>query len=453
MATKEELISIINQRYKLIETILQTIPEGCEDSLRPMLEACVKLFWKEKCDKEPVWVNGYKEEFNLQKAINDEKFSKYFSPFIISDMHSIRLLGNKSTHINPKPLSASEIGELFERLKRIIKEMEEILGFSIIKIINNVVTKTETKGSEESNTYKGNSIKETSTEKENTKVQELLGKRVNHWVYGEGKIVKEERGKIIVLFGKTRKEYSESDFKNGFIKLINETLPQKPVRITYPPSPPDDIYEKETVCVGSIVLIRDLELEENMRIKIVERRTGIEGEVSVDSAIGGDLLGASVGDCVTIHAEEPYTVEVLKINNSNIVPNIKPIRNGRGPRPPRPISKMTKTIAKQLCVKNNIPISSTVTFASSNESAGRKYWANPNIDVLSQNWTLILNDKIDEKLHIFRIPAGAIQKSQLKVRSDNDNLIDLQIFYGDDNFQDSRSYVVFAPWYIQTISY
>lgn len=116
-------------------------------------------------------------------------------------------------------------------------------------------------------------------------------------------------------------------------------------------------------------------------------------------------------------------------------------------------SKMSKAEAKQLCIKNNISISSTITFASSNDSASRKYWANPNINVLNKDWTLILNDKIGKELHIFRIPAGTIKEWQLKMRSDNDDLIDLQIFYGDKSFQDSRSRWAFAPYYIKTIAY
>ena len=135
MPTKEELIAVINNKYKSIETVLQNIPEGCEDSLRPTLEACVKLFWKVKYDKEPIWTNGYKEEFNLNEAIKSEKFSSFFSPLMISDMHTIRLLGNKTIHSDSKKLTASELRELFERLGKIIKEMERVLGFPIIDLV------------------------------------------------------------------------------------------------------------------------------------------------------------------------------------------------------------------------------------------------------------------------------------------------------------------------------
>lgn len=115
-------------------------------------------------------------------------------------------------------------------------------------------------------------------------------------------------------------------------------------------------------------------------------------------------------------------------------------------------SKISKAEAKQLCIKNNISISSTITFASSNDSASRKYWANPNINVLNKDWTLILNDKIGRELHVFRIPAGTIKEWQVKTRGDN-GLIDLQIYYGDKSFLDSRSRCSFAPYYIKTIAY
>jgi hypothetical protein len=112
---------------------------------------------------------------------------------------------------------------------------------------------------------------------------------------------------------------------------------------------------------------------------------------------------------------------------------------------------ITSKNVKDFCIKKGISIDTTVTFSSSNRSESRTYWATPNINVLNKDWTLILNDKIEKNLYIFRIPAGTIKEWQLKTRKDNK--LDLQIFYGDKNFQDSRSYYVFAPYHIKTINY
>ncbi len=117
-----------------------------------------------------------------------------------------------------------------------------------------------------------------------------------------------------------------------------------------------------------------------------------------------------------------------------------------------PSSKLSKTGAVALCKKHQIPLNSTVTFASTN-STSKVYWANPNISVLTKNWTLILNDKTNRKLHVFNIQAGTIQVKQLKTRADKPSAIDLQIAYGNKRFQDSRSKFEFAPYYVQTLSY
>ena len=309
MQTKEDLIELINKKYNNVEAILRSVPAGCEDSLRPILEACVKLFWLIKYEKEFVWINSKgQEEFNLNEAIKSEKFSSFFSPLMISDMHTIRLLGNKSVHADSRPLTVLELNELFDRLRKIVREMERILGISIIPIINK-------------DAKKGTSIVVEEKPIEKPKATSLLDdvlldKIVKHWVYGKGKVIKVEKNKIVVQFGNTRKEYSENDFKNGFIKLVDEKLSQKSVQEISAPRTYTTVYENKTVCVGSIVLIRDLEKEKNMRVKIVECGRGIREEASINSPLGRGLLGAIVGDCVTIHTEDPYIVKVLEINNS-----------------------------------------------------------------------------------------------------------------------------------------
>ena len=83
------------------------------------------------------------------------------------------------------------------------------------------------------------------------------------------------------------------------------------------------------------------------------------------------------------------------------------------------------------------------TFASKNR-ASNFYWANPQFDVLEQDWYLILNDWYKKELHLFRTPAYALAANALASRSDNEDKIDLQIIYNDSTFTDSRSKISFA---------
>lgn len=97
-------------------------------------------------------------------------------------------------------------------------------------------------------------------------------------------------------------------------------------------------------------------------------------------------------------------------------------------------------------------LSKNCTFASKN-SMSYLYWANPKTDLLENDWWLILNDNINYKLHIFKIPANSLDVDMIKVRADKPYLIDLQILFDDEHFTDTRSNIQFAKWYIKTLSY
>lgn len=114
--------------------------------------------------------------------------------------------------------------------------------------------------------------------------------------------------------------------------------------------------------------------------------------------------------------------------------------------------KMTKSRAIRLFLNNGNKIARAVTFASKNRSA-YNYWANPNLEILDEEWSLILNDNKKSILYLFSIPAGAIRKSQLTPRSDIPNLVDLQIMYNDNTFTDNRSGYSFAKFLIADINY
>lgn len=116
-------------------------------------------------------------------------------------------------------------------------------------------------------------------------------------------------------------------------------------------------------------------------------------------------------------------------------------------------NKMTKSIAIELFKKCDFSVSGNITFSSENNSYGRKFWANPKLDFLKNDWWLILNDIGNREIHLFFIPANSLSYRDIYLRSDKTNLIDLQINYNDYNFEDSRSKVHFRKWLKKTLKY
>lgn len=115
-------------------------------------------------------------------------------------------------------------------------------------------------------------------------------------------------------------------------------------------------------------------------------------------------------------------------------------------------NKMTKTLAKRLFWNKGQPLYPTVTFSSRNKSAFC-YWSNPDLGVLCEDWSLILNDTDKGKLYLFNIPQNSIDEFEVKVRSDKQNLIDLQIMYDDPTFTDNRSGISFKEFFVDEIEY
>lgn len=92
------------------------------------------------------------------------------------------------------------------------------------------------------------------------------------------------------------------------------------------------------------------------------------------------------------------------------------------------------------------------TYAAKNNSSN-KYWANPNIEYLYEEWNLVLDDYVNHKFYHFIIPANSIPQGLIKHRNDNQNQIDLQIMYNDDNFTDCRSGISFVKWLVKAENY
>ncbi len=129
---------------------------------------------------------------------------------------------------------------------------------------------------------------------------------------------------------------------------------------------------------------------------------------------------------------------------NNVISNDKSLKENS--------SKMTKNYAIRLFVNKGCNVARNVTFASKNRSA-YNYWANPNFDILNENWSFILNDNHKQKLYLFNILAKTISKAQLTPRADMKDVIDLQIRYNDITFTDNRSGFSFAQFLTYEIEY
>lgn len=116
------------------------------------------------------------------------------------------------------------------------------------------------------------------------------------------------------------------------------------------------------------------------------------------------------------------------------------------------VRDMTKSVAIRLFRTEGVNLNRNITFASKNRGA-YNYWANPEFDMLKNDWYIILNDWAKKELHLFLIPANTIKTSQLTPRNDKDYLVDLQIMYNDNSFSDNRSGYSFAKHLIKQISY
>jgi len=115
-------------------------------------------------------------------------------------------------------------------------------------------------------------------------------------------------------------------------------------------------------------------------------------------------------------------------------------------------TKMTKNKAIGLFKREGFELGGTITFASKNSSA-YNYWANPDFMVLEKQWNIILNDWINQEIHLFIIPANSISAYSLVCRADKKNQIDLQIAYEDKSFTDNRSKISFAKYLVKSLKY
>ena len=113
---------------------------------------------------------------------------------------------------------------------------------------------------------------------------------------------------------------------------------------------------------------------------------------------------------------------------------------------------MRKTLAIKMFKERGRYIDKNVTYSSKNRTT-YNYWSNPNFDFLNEDWTLILNDWVNHKLYLFRVPRNSISDSELIGRNDQPDLIDIQIQDDNPNFVDIRSGFCFRQFLVDQIDY
>ena len=114
--------------------------------------------------------------------------------------------------------------------------------------------------------------------------------------------------------------------------------------------------------------------------------------------------------------------------------------------------EMRKTLAVKMFKERGRYIDKNVTYSSKNRTT-YNYWSNPNFSVLEEDWALILNDWVNHKLYLFRIPRHSISASELVGRNDQPDLIDIQILEDNPNFVDRRSGFSFKTFLVDEIQY
>ena len=188
------------------------------------------------------------------------------------------------------------------------------------------------------------------------------------------------------------------------------------------------------------------------------KKQTIEGESNMKiTEIRKDLQTLDLKELIIKHYLGQYRLQEIQ---EALVPfdiNVIFHEGKKGPFPqiagidPRKDDGMDKNKAIKLFRQQGYQFCESITFSS--KSGPDKYWANPELCFLQADWDLILNDYINKKLYLFRISANSLALSQEETRKDRPNRIDLQIYYNDPEFTDSRSKISFKPFFIKELDY
>lgn len=178
----------------------------------------------------------------------------------------------------------------------------------------------------------------------------------------------------------------------------------------------------------------------------LDQATGILEDLGLDveSAVRMFLKRVIKDQSVAFVLPSANTVRVAHPDVERVAPQAESIKVDRG--------EMRKSLAMKMFRERGKYIDKNVTYSSKNRTT-YNYWANPEFSVLKEDWTFILNDWVNRKLYLFRIPAKTISAHELIARNDKPNLIDIQILEDNPSFVDRRSEYSFRRFLIDQIDY
>ena len=178
----------------------------------------------------------------------------------------------------------------------------------------------------------------------------------------------------------------------------------------------------------------------------LDHATGVLEDLGLDveSAVRMFLKRIVKEQSVAFVLPSANTVSAPQPVVERVAPQTETVKADRG--------EMRKSLAMKMFRERGKYIDKNITFSSKNRSTYH-YWANPDFSVLKEDWNLILNDWVNRKLYLFRIPAHSIHEQDLVARNDKPNLIDIQILEDNPSFIDRRSEYSFRRFLIDQIDY
>lgn len=114
-----------------------------------------------------------------------------------------------------------------------------------------------------------------------------------------------------------------------------------------------------------------------------------------------------------------------------------------------------KRTAKQFLEENGVKLPKGFNYAKRQDSRA-EFWINPRIEVVNQDWTLILNNQFKNELIVIKVPAGTFKiqsgkEAGLFPRKDKPEYIDLNIL--EDQFVDRKSKCDFSVFVENVFKY
>ena len=178
----------------------------------------------------------------------------------------------------------------------------------------------------------------------------------------------------------------------------------------------------------------------------LDQATGVLEDLGLDveSAVRMFLKRVVKDQSVAFVLPSANTVRAPQPIVERVAPQTETVKTDRG--------EMRKTLAVKMFRERGRYINKNVTYSSKNRTT-YNYWSNPNFSVLEEDWTFILNDWVNRKLYLFRIPRNSISASELVGRNDQPDLIDIQILEDNPNFVDRRSDFSFRRFLIDEMEY